>query len=424
MLIIKITTPITNVSDIQYKFYVPKYEKEEQKIIKYREINSSQTIYINHDGLYTYDNPICKHCYSHKINKDGTNDKMLIAEDGTQHIIQVQRYVCKKCGKSFQVEFEGEYEPYCNFSNKTKSKTQKSDELEHISLRNSSKISKIYNNIHISHETIRKSRNTLNKLYYLNNNIELSGYYGYDAQWVKIKSKWQYRLVLMDLVCNVPVAEKLVPQETNEAVKNFINKNIPPHKRKTIVTDMKPGYNFIMSSLGFEHQYCVFHLSLSVSKSLKTYLKNYKKERIKRIKKENPHLKKSKIKILAKEEIELMKKQINEDRKFIREIFKQESYQDALDYIEKIKQSLNTFNEFIQEFLVNDFLPIYKSFIVFLKKEHWNKLTQTNNRTENYIGNTLPKAVKNKYKTAKGCFNHIYNRSTNWIKTNYSSLTN
>ena len=36
---------------------------------------------------------------------------------------------------------------------------------------------------------------------------ELSGYYGYDAQWVKINKKWIFRYALYDIVQKMPVAE-------------------------------------------------------------------------------------------------------------------------------------------------------------------------------------------------------------------------
>ncbi|WP_211263757.1 hypothetical protein, partial [Methanobrevibacter cuticularis] len=70
------------------------------------------------------------------------------------------------------------------------------------------------------------------------------------------------------------------------------------------------------------------------------------------------------------------------------------------------------------------FMPVYKKFIAFYKKEHKNKLPATNNITENYIGNTMPKAEKNKFRTGIGFMNQIYHRIFNWITTNSKQLTN
>lgn len=43
-------------------------------------------------------------------------------------------------------------------------------------------------------------------------------------------------------------------------MKEFIESTIPYHKRKLIVTDLRDEYDSLMDDLGFEHQYCVFHL--------------------------------------------------------------------------------------------------------------------------------------------------------------------
>jgi hypothetical protein len=37
-------------------------------------------------------------------------------------------------------------------------------------------------------------------LYYVNKDVDFSGYCGYDEQWAKINSKWQYRFILFDLI--------------------------------------------------------------------------------------------------------------------------------------------------------------------------------------------------------------------------------
>ena len=41
----------------------------------------------------------------------------------------------------------------------------------------------------ISHESVRKALKNKGGLYWLNEEIELSGYYGYDAQWVSNEGK-------------------------------------------------------------------------------------------------------------------------------------------------------------------------------------------------------------------------------------------
>lgn len=65
---------------------------------------------------------------------------------------------------------------------------------------------------------------------------------------------------MFDLINKISVAELLSDNENDETVEKFIDKNIPPHKRTTIITDLKKIYNKIIEKLGFTHQKCTFHL--------------------------------------------------------------------------------------------------------------------------------------------------------------------
>jgi hypothetical protein len=211
------------LSDVQYKFFVSEeYEKQEKKREKRRELSLNKNVYMKDEMTYAYKYPFCKKCFSRDVNEYGYNPKMLIDEYGTEHDILVQRYVCKTCGKLSHVEFPGEYGLYCNFSNKTKNKSVKNMELDRVSLRNTSKMHKNFNNIQISHETVRKSGLILDETYFACNIDELSGYYGYDEQWVKINGeKWKYRYVLFDLIHDLPIAEALYDDMKTSTIKEF-----------------------------------------------------------------------------------------------------------------------------------------------------------------------------------------------------------
>ena len=158
-------------------------------------------------------------------------------------------------------------------NNDIKEDIVESEESGRSSLRKLVKDQKTYKNFNISHETIRKYLKVDTPLYYLNTEVELSGYYGYDAQWFPIDKKWEFRLVLFDLVNNVPVAEKICKKEDSKTVKKFIENSIPPHKRKAIVTDLKKDYDKIMRDLGFDHQHCTFHLRLNINEQIRKHLK-------------------------------------------------------------------------------------------------------------------------------------------------------
>lgn len=107
--------------------------------------------------------------------------------------------------------------------------------------------------------------------------MDLSGYYSYDVQWVRVEYVWYYRHVLFDLINKMPVAELLSDNENDETVEKFIDKNIPPHKRTAIITDLKKSYDKIIEKLGFIHQKCTFHLKLNIDEKIKRYLNKINK---------------------------------------------------------------------------------------------------------------------------------------------------
>ena len=179
-----------------------------------------------------------------------------------------------------------------------------------------------------------------------------------------------------------------------------------------------------MRELGFEHQYCIFHLQLNIKDKIKQYFRTKEQKHKSKIKKEHPTWSKFKIKKETKKHFKEERHEINNYLKFFMKLFDCETYKEALEYIELIKQELNNFPPILKEYLTKNFLPEYKKYIVFLKDEFKGKLDRTNNKTENYIENTLPKAHKNKFRTNQGLFDHIYLRSIRWKKNQRNQLTN
>ena len=167
MKLIKPTSPVSNLSDYQYKFFVSEeYEKHEKKYENRRKFSVDKNVYMIDDVTYAYEHPFCGKCFSRDVSKYGYNSKTLIDTEGKYHDIFVQRYYCKSCGKLSHTEFTGLYDKYCNFSNETKDKSVKNMELDHISLRNTSKTHENFNNLSISYETVRKSCLILNDTYF------------------------------------------------------------------------------------------------------------------------------------------------------------------------------------------------------------------------------------------------------------------
>ena len=120
----------------------------------------------------------------------------------------------------------------------------------------------------------------------------------------------------------------------------------------------------------------------------------------------------------------LYKIEINEYLSIFYKLFRKETYEEAIKYINFLKEELINFPPILAKYLKKKFFPEYKKYIQFLKKRHKGKLDCTNNQIENYIGNTMPKAHKKKFRTLEGIFNQIMHQKDGWIEKRKQELTN
>ena len=165
-----------------------------------------------------------------------------------------------------------------------------------------------------------------------------------------------------------------------------------------------------MEELKFDHQLCTFHLEKHlrelVNKESNKIARKYRTQ----LKKDNPTYSKKKLDDMRNDKKKEFKDQID---KFIEKFMKfseQKTWQKAREYIEKLKNELIEFPDFLSEYIWKNFMSIYKKYIKFLKKEYKDKLDSTDNKLENYFGNTLSKHIKKIFRTKQGLFNFIIER--------------
>jgi len=96
----------------------------------------------------------------------------------------------------------------------------------------------------------------------------LSGYYCYDEQYLKIDGKRSYRINLIDSILNKPVRESIVNVLEYDTVKSFIEKAISGIPVHAITTDHRREYKSIMDELKINHQLCIFHLFKMIGKEI------------------------------------------------------------------------------------------------------------------------------------------------------------
>ena len=93
-----------------------------------------------------------------------------------------------------------------------------------------------------------------------------------------------------------------------------------------------------MRELGFVHQHCTFHLLLNIYDSISPELTKMRKEFERNLKNKEPNLSDNQIKEKSKQFIEDYKSEINEYLSLIYQLFKQQAYNKAIQYINLLKR--------------------------------------------------------------------------------------
>lgn len=75
----------------------------------------------------------------------------------------------------------------------------------------------------------------------------------------------------------------------------------------------------------------------------------------------------------------------------------------------------------MQNHLNKNFFPVYRKYLVFIKKLFIGKLESTNNKLENYFENTLDKLTKIIYMISEGIFDYIISRKNGVIENQKNS---
>jgi transposase-like protein len=295
--------------------------------------------------------------------------------------VKVQRYICKRCGKTFQTDLTSLVDKNSNFTNELKSESEHliSDYLG--SLKNVCKSFKKFFGISVSHQTIE------NWLFVNENILEFdlgrcSGYYVFDVEWLKINGKWKYRHTLLDAISNCIVADAIYDTEDETTVQKFLKESTANKNKKAITTDLDSKYPQIITKLGFKHQLCIFHAKKSLNKQLKVF-------------KDKFHL--------SDEEYEECHQQL----KIIKNLFDLNDYDEAEKELQSLIFRKNEFHPAIYEIIRKSISPRYKSFIYHLKDK---RIEKTSNKIENAFQKTMPKSRKRIFKTTRGVLKRIYRR--------------
>ena len=318
-------------------------------------------------------NVVCPECYSRNVVKNGTySRKLIFLTIGEQNCV-VQKYKCNKCGHVIYTNLSSIVNGNSNITIPV---------IEHIeylysyfngSLHKIRKSLKKEHNIEISHQSIE---NIILKSEYeiKHENWTFSGYYLFDALWVKKNGNWKYLLALFDLELNTIVAKELADSETVENVYNFLNQSLRNQKKNCIITDLKQEYRIAIDRLHIKQQFCTFHTKQLINREIRDYIdKNNTPE----------------------EEIEI----IHNYKRLFFDIIDANSIKDAKEKRDELFYLDSNIPMVIRKLTSNLIIPEFKKLTNYLTD---SKIAITSNKIENCFLKNFPKHIKKLFKTDKG----------------------
>jgi hypothetical protein len=332
----------------------------------------------------------CPKCGSSKVSFNGFNERDIIFPDTGKETVKIQKYVCNKgCNNGKNLYFKTNID-YIVDSNSNYSKKYKEEAVElyaegFVSTRSSAKLMNSRADTHVSHQSIQNWILETPE----HPKIEpstLSGYYVFDAQWVKTDKTWSYRLLLADAKTEKVIRSKTYAEENIDSINKFISETLINQKKICITTDLKKEYKPIVEKLGFKQQWCMYHTRKAFIKAFRKY------------KKENK---------LSSYEKSLVDYYIE---KFML-MFNQPSYDNAMESLNWFLKEFEYLPDFIQIQLQEKIIPYFKTFTLHLTD---NKVPKTSNLCENIFGKTNPKYIKRRTKISEGVDARCRLREQKW----------
>jgi len=250
----------------------------------------------------------------------------------------------------------------------------------------------------------------------------------YDEQHPKEGRCQKYRLTLLDVKTQQPLADELFDDKNSETIKKFLQDNLDTSEPVFIITDFDPRYPEILKEVFGEklvHQYCLMHLDklivsdfprkTTIEQELLKYrllnifynreseikfLEELQSEELDVINNEKKH--KEWIKIAKKEFYEFLYK-LNLQRRRNKENLPFHSLEKSKINFEELMKQIRTYEEVIQKRL-------------WMINKHWLNLTlfhylpgapATNNPIESYYSKSLKTDSKKQFRTDYGIENQI-----------------
>ena len=392
----KIKAPYNSIESKQFKLFdfVPEFSefREFEDFSRFGcEFINDNIIRLEKRAKIHFENKIaiCPSCKSTCNVKNGVYERKLIFLRIGDKMCSIQKYKCKKCGKTFSTDLSSLVSDNSNITLPVINCIENLYQIYGSGLHKIRFFLKKQHNIKISHQSIENI--LLNSDYAFDDkNWSYSGYYLFDSLWVKINGFWKYILALFDVKLNTLVSIKLVESEDSKTIYRFLWESLRNQNKFSIGTDLKHEYREAIDKLKVKHHFCKFHVKQNINKRFKDFFdkNNFSDEEIDELIK----LKQDIFKTLDAKSLDVAKKLRNEliNKKYPK-------------------------NKFITKILWKFIIPYFKKLTTHLENSN---IPSTNNKIENIFQKIFPKHIKKTMKTEKGLLKRFM------LKLNYWNINN
>ena len=406
---------------------------------------------------YEHERPVCPKCGS-SMNSNGSR----VAKPNKWDGIRKRQYICPECNKTQVTNLEEHIRRYSNYTRAICQKALEYESICYLPYQKKAEIIKLENNISLNRQTVYYHESQYSEHYITQKeediqkllkemNIEPSGIYCYDEEYLHENGEKCVRLAIIDAVTHLIINDQIIYQEDfdKEFMEIFLKYSLEGLPKKVLVTDGHLAYPAIIEKICIDHQLCIFHIIKNqrtpsfrkinkINTRINTIENTIKKneEEIAELKKygkgkpgrpkDSDKKRKRKIKKAQNldKENKRLRKELKRKRKELKEykniderisnIYDVNTQKDAERRFHTIYNQLNQFDEDTQKFLKNLDKKFDKS-TTYFKNE---LIPRTNNKIEGYFKITLPQHMKRVYRTREGLIRWIRLQKIRWTKRN------
>ncbi len=228
---------------------------------------------IDSKGIFREMFPQCPCCKSNLVVCNGytTYENKLFSAFGLN--IFKGQYLCHSCGQGYIIDLPNFTDMSNDFKKVLKSLIT-SLRIKNLSYSNIADVIKESFGYNISDEFVREMFNEVSiKIRNLTTYTKQSGYYAYDAQYLKISGRQFYRHVVHDIITGKVLIDTVLPKQTKKTIKQLFLRTIKVDKVKGFVIDMANSYPGIIQDCYGKNvniQWCLFHLYQDIGRKYKS----------------------------------------------------------------------------------------------------------------------------------------------------------